>query len=310
MWHHGLSSPVQPPWYGPGGVGMASFIPPPRLLLEASDGRSHLKHVVRPTTPMWKPSLRLKMLSSTADGEQIPDTPLKSAYLTHKWNPALTLQLTTSFMLLLAGMTGFLSCAATVIGALPLQFSGGRAVHHTMVCTMFGVISFFSYRFVPFKRPRSRVRNFYHMLDKPSWAPHPVAFGLVWLVVKLLWMAAMTMVYEGVGGKLFSPPIELHLLHLALGDVWNVIYSRENQLGAGLPIIVALVCSFFASAKAAYRVNPLAGLLYLPSCAWGLVATALNYELWRRNGKHPLYLVCQSANVVGTNASIATRGGG
>jgi hypothetical protein len=59
------------------------------------------------------------------------------------------------------------------------------------------------------------------------------------------------------------------------------------------------------------RALPLAGKVLFPSVVWITVANALVFELWRLNGKEPLYpVVKQSAAASDRSGSVASGGSG
>ncbi len=80
------------------------------------------------------------------------------------------------------------------------------------------------------------------------------------------------------------------MVHLALGDTWNTIFTVERRLGAAVPVVIfgpwlssVIVTIIY------WQINQVAGMILAPSCVWLTVASLLVFRIWQLNGKEPLY---------------------
>ena len=126
--------------------------------------------------------------------------------------------------------------------------------------------------------------KWYEGLRKPSWTPPPWAFPLAWIPLKLLQTIAAAMIWETEEARVFSSPaVLLFVVHLALGDVWNIQFFAKQRLLTGLLTIVAFWLMLGSATVAFCVANPVAGALLVPSVVWVAVATSLNLDVWYLN---------------------------
>lgn len=158
----------------------------------------------------------------------------------------------------------------------------------TVVCGFFAFFTLRSRLFSPLDNTRSGRR--YDAVQRPTWAPPPLAFPIIWMSIAVLRVVSGYLVWSGTGEDFLSLPLILFGVHLALGDTWNTIFTVEGRLGAAVPVvIVGPLLSSFGVAIAYGLVRPLAAWIILPSCVWLTIATALVISIWQLNGKEPLY---------------------
>ena len=82
------------------------------------------------------------------------------------------------------------------------------------------------------------------------------------------------------------------MVHLALGDTWNTIFTVQSRLGAALPVVLVGPLASAIVVTAAYgHAIARAGYLLIPMCVWLTIASLLVFDIWRLNGKEPLYPV-------------------
>ncbi|SHJ05839.1 tryptophan-rich sensory protein TspO [Wenxinia saemankumensis] len=125
-------------------------------------------------------------------------------------------------------------------------------------------------------------------LDKPSWMPPNRAFPVVWTTLYLLMaLAGGRIVHAGGGGVALA----FWALQIALNTLWTPVFFGARRMRAGLWVIGALWMAVLGFVLAAWPVDRVAALLFLPSLAWVSVAAALNASLLRRNpDERPLRL--------------------
>ena len=126
--------------------------------------------------------------------------------------------------------------------------------------------------------------EWYNNLDKPTWVPPPWLFPLMWIPLKLLQTVASAYLWDLNDLRVFtSPSIMLFVLHLSLGDVWNVQFFLKRRILTGLLTITAFWLVLASATVSFFRSNMLAGALLAPSVAWVAVAATLNLDVWYLN---------------------------
>ena len=136
----------------------------------------------------------------------------------------------------------------------------------------------------------SRTRKTYDSVQRPGWAPPPLAFPLVWMTIGVLRVIASYWVWQAVGQNYLALPLVLFIIHLALGDTWNTIFTVENRFGAAVPVVlIGPLASSLVVTVAYWQATPRAGYLLAPMCIWLVVASVLVFEIWRLNGQEPWY---------------------
>ena len=136
----------------------------------------------------------------------------------------------------------------------------------------------------------TRSRQTYNDVIRPKWAPPPLAFPLVWMTIAVLRLISSLLVWQSMNQQFLVFPLIALVVHLALGDTWNTIFTVERRLGAAVPVVIvgpwlsALIVTVMY-----WQINPLAGIILAPSCVWLTVAVVLVLSIWQLNGKEPLY---------------------
>lgn len=152
----------------------------------------------------------------------------------------------------------------------------------------FAVLTLRSRLFSPLDNTRSSRR--YKQVVRPKWAPPPLAFPIVWMSIGVLRIVSSVLVWQAVGQTFLAIPLIAFVIHLALGDTWNTIFTVEGRLGAAVPVVIvgpwlsAMIVTLLYG-----QTLLLAGLLLAPSVVWLTVASALVYRIWQLNGGEPLY---------------------
>jgi tryptophan-rich sensory protein len=159
-----------------------------------------------------------------------------------------------------------------------------------IVCGFFAFITLRSRLFSWLDNTRNSGR--YQSLQRPGWAPPPLAFPIVWMSIAVLRVTSAYFVWSALGQTFLCWPLVLYVIHLSLGDTWNTIFTVEGRLGAAVPmVILGPLLSVIVLTTRYFQVLPLAGWVIFPSLVWLTVATALCVSLWRLNGQEPMYPV-------------------
>ncbi|MFQ4134916.1 TspO/MBR family protein [Nodosilinea sp. PGN35] len=226
--------------------------------------------------------------------EATRDTTVQTDLANPKWDKRATLIYLGATLAQVAAMTALLGAMDGAFGYFNL---GALAPWATtaIACAFFAVVTLRSRLFSPLDNTRNSGR--YTSLQRPGWAPPPLAFPIVWMSIAVLRVVSAYLVWSAMGQTFLSWPLILYVAHLSLGDTWNTIFTVEGRLGAAVPmVIVGPLLSVAVLTVGYFQVVPLAGWVILPSLVWLAIATALCISLWRLNGQEPLYPVIAKAN--------------
>ena len=221
--------------------------------------------------------------------EATRDTTIRPNLANPQWDKSATLAYMGATIAQIAAMTGLLWAMDFALGrfdttALPQEATGAIA------CAFFAFVTLRSRLFSLLDNTRNSGR--YKSLQRPGWAPPPLAFPIVWMSIAVLRVVSAYLVWSAMGQTFLSWPLILYVAHLSLGDTWNTIFTVEGRLGAAVPMVmVGPLLSVVVVTVSYFQVVPLAGWVILPSLVWLAIATALCISLWRLNGQEPLYPV-------------------
>jgi len=126
--------------------------------------------------------------------------------------------------------------------------------------------------------------EWYRALDKPPWTPPGWVFGPAWTLLYLSMGVAAWLVWRERLGSRALLPLALFGAQLVLNGLWSWLFFGLRRPDLALADIVALWLAIAATIVAFWGVRPVAGALLLPYLAWVTFATALNADIWRRNG--------------------------
>ncbi|OKH47101.1 TspO protein [Phormidium tenue NIES-30] len=225
--------------------------------------------------------------------EAARDTTIRTDLANPRWDRKATLIYLGATIAQIAAMTGLLWAMDVAfqyfnLGALALW------VTTSIACAFFAFVTLRSRLFSLLDNTRNSGR--YKSLQRPGWAPPPLAFPIVWMSIAVLRVVSAYLVWSAMGQTFLSWPLILYVAHLSLGDTWNTIFTVEGRLGAAVPmVIVGPLLSVVVVTVGYFQVVPLAGWIILPSLVWLAIATALCISLWQLNGQEPLYPVVSRA---------------
>lgn len=181
---------------------------------------------------------------------------------------------------------GLMILALWGVQSLTQGFSGG--VNVGVAIAFFALVSVRSRLFSPLNNARTRTT--YSTVNRPGWAPPPLAFPIIWLSIGVLRVISSYLVWQASGQTYLTLPLAIFMMHLALGDTWNTVFTVEGRLGAAVPVVlVGPLASAIVVTGSYWKVVPLAGQLLLPMVIWLGVASALVISIWQLNGAEPLY---------------------
>ncbi|MBC1224708.1 TspO/MBR family protein [Nostoc sp. UCD121] len=136
----------------------------------------------------------------------------------------------------------------------------------------------------------TRSRQTYDQVIRPRWSPPPLVFPIVWMIIAVLRVISSILVWQQMNHQFLVLPLILFVVHLALGDTWNTIFTVERRLGAAVPVVILGPWLSAVVVTAIYwQTNPVAGMTLSFSCVWLTVAAVLVFRIWQLNGFEPLY---------------------
>ena len=152
----------------------------------------------------------------------------------------------------------------------------------------FGLLSIRSRIFSLLDNTRSRTT--YDQVIRPRWSPPPLAFPIVWMIIAILRVISSVLIWQKMNHQFWVLPFILFVVHLAVGDTWNTIFTVERRLGAAVPVVIlGPWLSAIIVTVNYWQAVPLAGMILSFSCVWLTVAAVLVFRIWQLNGSEPLY---------------------
>ena len=127
-------------------------------------------------------------------------------------------------------------------------------------------------------------REWYPLLDKPSFTPPSWVFGPVWTLLYLMMGVAAFVVWKkGLTVPGVKAALLLFLIQLGLNGMWSLLFFGMRSPGVAFAEILLLWCAIAVTVFVFLGQSRLAGVLLVPYWAWVSFAVVLNYALWRLN---------------------------
>ena len=79
----------------------------------------------------------------------------------------------------------------------------------------------------------------------------------------------------------------LYSSHLLLNWAWTPIFFGQHNVKLAAYEISALWVAVVACGIKFFSINKVAGMLFIPYQVWVTLATALTFDIWRKNGDKP-----------------------
>ncbi|TKC10843.1 tryptophan-rich sensory protein [Pedobacter polaris] len=128
------------------------------------------------------------------------------------------------------------------------------------------------------------VKTWYTTLNKPTFNPPNWVFGPVWTTLYVLMGIASYLVWKQrsiVAGYKWA--FGIYFLQLALNLMWSFLFFYQHQIGLALIEIGLLLVTIIINAFIFYRINKVAGLLFIPYILWVSFASYLTYSIFILN---------------------------
>lgn len=120
---------------------------------------------------------------------------------------------------------------------------------------------------------------FTNAVIKPSQAPPPIIFGIVWFILYAIYAYTWRIAYKNSSSKLIINLV--FLVSLILNVLWVVVFFGFHQIGYAKIIIVILLILVLFQAYLMWKLRSgLGTFLMLVYAAWLVVATGLNFNTY------------------------------
>jgi benzodiazapine receptor len=128
------------------------------------------------------------------------------------------------------------------------------------------------------------VREWYPLLQKPSFTPPSWLFGPVWLTLYLLMGVALYRVWvHGAHTRDGRWALAFFALQLLVNALWSYLFFGLRNPALGLAGIFLLWLLIVMTLVLFAKVDRPATLLLIPYLLWVSFAMALNYAIWSLN---------------------------
>ncbi len=128
------------------------------------------------------------------------------------------------------------------------------------------------------------VTTWYPMLEKPTWTPPSAWFGPVWTALYFAMSVAGWRAWRNAATPAATAGvIRLYGAQLILNALWSVLFFGMRRPDLALIDIIALWLLLLVGLIRFWRLDRLAGILWVPYLLWVSFATALNASIWSLN---------------------------
>jgi tryptophan-rich sensory protein len=129
----------------------------------------------------------------------------------------------------------------------------------------------------------SSIDTWYPSLAKPALTPPDWVFAPVWTALYLMMAVAAWRIWSHGGRTEVNVALACFGVQLTLNLLWTVLFFGLRSPLAALMEIVVLLVAIGVTTIAFFRVDRLAGWLFVPYLAWTAFAAALVQGIWRLN---------------------------
>ncbi len=126
--------------------------------------------------------------------------------------------------------------------------------------------------------------EWYQSLRKQSWTPPNWLFPVAWTTLYLCMALAAERVARQAGvTAAVGIALALYTLQMGLNCLWTPVFFGLKRMRAGMLVLALLWVAVAATLVAFWRVDWVAGALFLPYITWVTIAGALNWSVMSLN---------------------------
>ncbi len=126
------------------------------------------------------------------------------------------------------------------------------------------------------------IPTWYKGLEKPFFSPPNWIFAPVWTTLYLLMGISLFMIIRKQK-EIFSKPVKIFLIHLAVNSFWSIAFFGMKNPGFAYIIIVILWYMILYLIRSFSKIERRASILLYPYLAWVTFASFLNLSVWLLN---------------------------
>lgn len=123
------------------------------------------------------------------------------------------------------------------------------------------------------------ISEWYSTLLKPALSPPNWLFAPVWTILYALMAIAAWLIWERRHHTFASKALFVYGAQLVFNALWSVVFFGLHNPALGLFVIALLWTSIATTAVQFYKINRLAGYLFIPYIAWVSFAAYLNFSI-------------------------------
>lgn len=128
------------------------------------------------------------------------------------------------------------------------------------------------------------VHTWYPGIQKPSFNPPNWLFGPVWSVLFIIIGIAAYLIWQKRAQITnFPRTVAVYFIQLILNLGWSFLFFYNHLIGAALIEIVALLAVILVNGIVFYKIDKIAGLLFIPYFLWVSFAAFLTYNIFILN---------------------------
>ena len=136
---------------------------------------------------------------------------------------------------------------------------------------------------------RSSIETWLKTLRKPSFYPPKWIFPLVWTILYIMIGVSAYLIWskdEGFSSK-HETAWTVFFLQMVLNYAWTPLFFGMHLIFMALVDVILMEVFILFNIYYFYQIDNLAAYLLIPYAIWVIIATAINFEMWRLNRNTP-----------------------
>ena len=126
--------------------------------------------------------------------------------------------------------------------------------------------------------------GWYSGLIKPDWTPPGNVIGAIWTAIFVLATVSILILWNrSVHDSRFRHVMQAFAVNGILNASWSYIFFVRNWMGWGVIVAVLMWLSVIELMVCLWPLKKTSSLLLLPYACWLIVASVLNFLIWRMN---------------------------
>ncbi|MFH0819237.1 MAG: TspO/MBR family protein [Patescibacteria group bacterium] len=139
------------------------------------------------------------------------------------------------------------------------------------VCQMAGGVgSLFTY---------PQIASWYQGIEKSSLNPPNWIFGPVWFSLFTIMGVCLWLIWQNRKNKFFKIALTFFVVQLVLNSLWSVLFFGYHLVLVALIEMIIFWIMILLSGIYCYKINKIAGWLFVPYLIWVSFATYLTYAV-------------------------------